>query len=436
MKTGWNVFFGFIIFCHLLAYNLFTQPVTFEELQPDHNLRVYYQQEQALKITTIYILFPGGQRIEPQNKAGLSYLTTRLMAEVPDEDKLAELVSKGINLSAGSRADFSFIQIDTLSEHLEKALKIITSLIKNPLFSGPRIDSIKRSLLSEARKENCRLVDSAKICLHRRLFPGLSYSQSLFGNEQSLKAISKKDVTEFYEKIFNPVNLSLLIVSDLEIETINQLTLKYFSALKMSAKKFELPVFSENILNISMAAPANCGNYQGPSGTAVLLAYVFPGTVSEIFPQAYLLEKIIGEGPGSLLWQLRQENALAYNLNSWLEVIDNKVVLQAYLENENQTATSALESLKKIFNNLAESGLKQKEIETGKLLARSNYLLEAFSRDARINRLALFLANNLPLAFYNQFLTALDELQPSTLNDLIRSTFKPENAMEIIISKN
>jgi zinc protease len=434
MKTAWKFFFNLIIFCCLPTCLLFSQQIIFEQFQLQNGLRIYFQKDSTPKITTVFFFFSGGQKLEPGNKAGLSSLTTRLMAEVPDEGKLAELVSLGINLSAGSRPDFSFVQVDCLSAHLEKALKIISSSLKDPLFSGPRIDYIKRILLAEGRKESCRLVDSGLICLRRRFFPSLSYGQSLFGTEAGLKAISKKDITELYEKISNSDSLSLIIVSDLESETIKQVLSKYFSDLKPLPKKLEPASSSPDISRVP--ASVNCPEYQGAPGAAVIIAYVLPGTVSETFPRAYLMEKIIGEGPGSYLWNLRQENTLAYNLNSQLEIIGDKVILLAYLETEAKATSVALGSLKKIFVNLFESGLSEKEIETGRLLARSSYFRESFSRDVRANRLALFLANNLSFEYSNNFLEALERVTASSLNELIHSTFRPEAAIEIIVSRD
>lgn len=431
-----------ILSLKILIVSVFSQPLYFEVEKLKNGLNLYYQKDPDLKITTIFFFFPGGQGIEPENKAGLSYLTIRLMSEIPDEGKLFELVAAGVNLSAGSRPDYSFVQLDCLSISLEKALKIISASLKNPLFSGLRIEAIKKILLSEANKESCRLIDSAKICLRQHLFPNSPYSFSLFGTESTLKTINKKDITRFYEEITQSDNLSLIVISDLDKETISSMVLKYLSEITRPARKFETAEQREKKFDkqIELAnkidLPGNCSHYQGPSGAAVLLAHVFPGSAAEIYPAAYLIEKIIGEGPGSVLWKLRQENALAYNLNSQLEIIGNKVILLSYLETENRQIATALDSLKAVFNQFYQNGLSGKEIETGKLLAKSCYLRESFSRDARLERLALFLANNLPADLVNQFPQAIDNLSPFFISNLIRSTFRPEAAAEIIISRD
>ncbi|MGB9893157.1 MAG: insulinase family protein, partial [Candidatus Saccharicenans sp.] len=179
-----------------------------------------------------------------------------------------------------------------------------------------------------------------------------------------------------------------------------------------------------------------CEYYQGPSGASGLVAYLIPGLLSETYPMAYLLEKIIGEGPGSRLWPIRQISGLAYNLNSELELVGNQIVLIGYLETENKEAFSALGALKEPFNRLGQEGLNEQEIKQGKLIARNAYLRESFNRDRRINYLSQFLAAGLPLDFYNNFLNLLEELKPSALNHLICQTFSPENSYEVVIVKD
>jgi len=80
------------IFLLMLPGLVQTQPLNFEEFTLANGLKVYYQQDPQIKFTTVVFHFTGGQSLEKENQAGLSYLTIRLMAEVADEDKLDELL--------------------------------------------------------------------------------------------------------------------------------------------------------------------------------------------------------------------------------------------------------------------------------------------------------------------------------------------------------
>ncbi|NPV82159.1 MAG: insulinase family protein [Candidatus Aminicenantes bacterium] len=408
------------------------QPLTFEVFSLDNGLRVYYQFQPGTNLTTVVFHFLGGQALETPGQAGLAYLATRLMAEVTDEDRLSELLASGVNLSAGSRADFSAIQFEGLTRHFDRILGIVAAGLKNPLFSGPRIDRVRNSLKLEASQEACRLVDSALICLRRLSFPGSPYGQSLYGREADLRSISRKDINQFYDSIMNGGVLSILVITDLEKKSLQEILARHLSWIK---SKTPLPGkrFQEANLPSEKAEARGCDHYQGPEGAAVALGYLFPGELAETYPAAYLLEKIIGEGPGSLIWNLRQESGLAYNLNSRLEILGGKIMFVCYLETEKDLAASSLTLLKQTFLRLSQQGLDPEAVARGKVIARNGYRRESFGRDNRLGFLSLVLAGSLPLEFFNNFLELLDKKSPDQLNELARATFSPDRAYEVVI---
>ncbi|MGB9906951.1 MAG: M16 family metallopeptidase [Candidatus Saccharicenans sp.] len=408
------------------------QPLAFEPINLPNGIKIFYQQDPGVKFSTVVFHLAGGQSLEKTGQSGLAYLATRLMAEVTDEDRLAGLLACGVNLSAGSRADFSIIRLDVPSQHLGRTLEIVASGLKKPLFSGPRIDNVRKTMKLEARKEACRLVESALVCLRRQIFPGSPYSQSLYGLEKDLTSLGKKDISGFYETVVSGGELSLIVVSDLEKKIIEEQAVQCLSWVKKSepAQRKVFPVAEKK----QEPGPGSaCDYYQGPAGAAIVLAYILPGELEDIYPAAYLLEKIIGEGPGSLIWSLRQESGLAYNLNSRLEVISERAIFICYMETEPDLARPGLNSLEEAFNRLGQEGLDPEVITSGKTLARNSYRRESLERDNRLGFLSLLLANNLSLDLHNRFLELIEAVSPDYLNELVRSTFSPDRAYEVLV---
>ena len=424
------------IFLLMLPGLILTQPLNFEEFTLANGLKVYYQQDPQIKFTTVVFHFTGGQSLEKENQAGLSYLTIRLMAEVADEDKLAELLSSGINLNAGSGANFSYLQFDCCSQYLEKTLAIVASGLKKPTFSGLRIDNVKKTLRLESGKEACRLIDSALICLKQQLFPRAPYRHSLFGTEASLKSLTRKEVSQFYDSLVNSANLSLIVISDLESQVILNFFSKHLAWIKKSGILKAEPAYSISEKGQAGESSSHCDYYRGPAGAAALLGYPLPGEISQIYPAAYVLEKMIGEGPASLIWSLRQETGLAYNVNSRLEIIERRPIFICYLETDSEEARQAQNSLEDFFARLSQEGWPEKEIAAGRVLARNTYLRESAGREARLSFLSILLANNLAVSFYNKFLNYIDSVTADDLNRLLESAFKPEQAYEIFLVKD
>ncbi|MGC8892562.1 MAG: M16 family metallopeptidase [Candidatus Saccharicenans sp.] len=443
MNINWKIIILIIFLLAGLFRILLSQPAGFESLEVNNGLKVYYQKGELSRYTTLALIFKGGQAAEPPGKSGLSYLTTRLLAEIGDEDRLADLLSAGVSLKVGSQPDFSYVQFDFPTSEFEKVLKLGLTNLNQPIFSEIRIEAIKKALLSEARREKSRLFDSAILCLKQRVFPESSYAASLFGDANSLKSISKKDITRFYQLLMDPDKVRLIIITDLAKDRVDSLLKIYGSILKFKMAKENQSDLSNSsgsnhrslILNHPKATPPEC-LYQGPTGAAVLVGYLLPGPLEKNYPMAYLLQASLSGYPGSILWPLRQDKTLSYNPESYLEIINGNILLWTYLETDSQLISRALENLRGIFSRLAENGLSQEEIESSKLMAYTHYQRISFSRDNRIINLALFLANNLQFDFENQLPALIEAVQPSAFNDLIRSVFKPGSAIEIIISSD
>ncbi|MGQ9801023.1 MAG: M16 family metallopeptidase [Candidatus Saccharicenans sp.] len=408
------------------------QPLSFELLLLPNGLKIFYQQDPEVKFTTVVFHLAGGQSLEKTGESGLAYLATRLMAEVSDEDRLAGLLASGVNLSAGSRADFSVIRFEGPSQQLGRIMEIISAGLKKPLFSGPRIDNVRKTMKLEARKEACRLIEAGLVCLRRQIFPGSSYGQSLYGRQNDLMSLGKKEISRFYESVLNSGELSLLVVSDLDKKIIQELAAQHLSLVKKS-EPAERKIFSAAEKKQDSATDSGCDYYQGPAGAAVILAYVLPGELRDIYPAAYLMEKIIGEGPGSIIWSLRQEAGLAYNLNSRLEVVGGRAIFICYMETEPERARTGLTLLQETFGRLGREGLAPEIITSGQTLARNSYLRQSLERDNRLGFLSLLLANNLSLDFNNRFLELIEAVSPDRLNELIRSTFSQDRAYEVLI---
>ena len=86
-------------------------------------------------------------------KKGLAYITTALMMEIPDLEKVRKIMNLGVTFLFQVEGDFSILTVKSLSENISKALKIILEIIKKPLFSSLRINNMKRHLKFQQKVE-------------------------------------------------------------------------------------------------------------------------------------------------------------------------------------------------------------------------------------------------------------------------------------------
>jgi predicted Zn-dependent peptidase len=164
-----------------------------EEEFLSNGLKLIYQKDTSSAITVLQILVLGGKGTEPEGKDGLAYLTARLALEIPDRGKIQAMMIQASRTSVMSYGDYSLINIRCLSEHLEETLKITTQIMLKPLFSGLRIDFIKKQMTYQRKRQEDDSINVGHNALLEKLFANTSLAGSVFGSEESLKAIKKKD---------------------------------------------------------------------------------------------------------------------------------------------------------------------------------------------------------------------------------------------------
>lgn len=393
----------------------------------DNGLTLVYQMDESSAITVLQILIKGGKGAEPEAKRGLAYLTTRLALEIPDRGKVQDLMSQASRIYMMCRADYSIIGVESLSENLEDTLEIVTKIILKPLFSGIRINHIKEMMNNLREAEEDDSINAGHNACLEKLFGKTAYGGSVYGNEESLKDIKKKDIENFYKEYFNTGNMVLAVSSDMEKAPLIEILNKYFS-------KFSEGNSPESKLKTAVI-PEEKEFYieKDTEQSFVSIGYPLPEITAKNFVLAYMLENLLGKGVGSRLWSLRFIEKLAYNVNSQATLMKDGGVLEAYLETDKQKKADALMALKKALSDLYENGIKEKELEITKIYSKAAFLRDNQAKGIRTQNMASFEIIGLGYEFLNKFFEEIESINLEDMNAYIKDVLNPEKGIEIVV---
>jgi zinc protease len=396
----------------------------------DNGLAVIYQKDTASAVTVLNFLISGGQKAEPAGLDGLAYIATRLAIEIPDRDKVQELMVKASRYSLASKGDYSMIQIECLSENLEDTLKIFAEIMMDPLFSGLRVNYVKENMTHLQKIQSDDSVNVGHLAQLEALFGKAGYGRSFCGTEESLKKMKGKDIENFYKEHFLADRMVCAVVSDLELERVLNILKKYYAKLP-----------SRGVAS-APDSPSQAGS-QGASKEAyieketkqclVSCAFPLPPTSTKYFVMNYLLENLLGKGPGSRLWGLRSQEKLAYNVNAQASQMKDGGILEAYLETDAAKRDSASKALDKILTDLFEKGLTEEELQIAKVSAKAQFLRLNETKDKRASTLAIFEALGLGFDFFTKFPQDVENVTLAEMNAHIKNILPREKASLVIV---
>jgi zinc protease len=386
-----------------------------------------YQRAPASPMTVFGIFVAGGRSAVPPGLDGLASLVTRLTLEIPDEGKVQDLMAQASQMSFDCLEDCSLILIECLSGNLEEALRVGAKIIQDPLISGLRVGRAKEVMKIYRRVEEDDAATAAHNEIMKAFFAGLGYGTSLYGTEASLKAIERKDALAFYTRSFTKKNLFFCVETDLEKETVKRLLEKYFGGFE--AGDAIAPAADRPVEPAERDIVLKKDTHQVYIGRA----YVLPPPDRSGQAKGYLVETLLGKGPGSRLWGLRADDRLAYTVDADLTWTRTAGILTAYLETSPAKKDAAVAALDKKLADLCEQGITEEELATARTMAKARFLRMAESKPSRLRTLGLFEVLGLGIDSFSGFFQAIDAVTPEELSAFVREALAPERALRVSI---
>lgn len=400
---------------------------TVKRLRLENGLPLIYEHDESSRVTVLQLFIKGGQHAEPMGKAGVAYITTRLMLEIPDQSKTQDLMNQATRIHMACREDFSQITISCLSENLEDALEIVSKIMRKPLFSGIRIDRNKERMERQFDRESDEPSIQAHQAYMQAFFKGTPYANPVYGDEDSRKAIKKKDIQLFHQNYFKAGNMVAVVSSDLPENEIMTHMDSYLGVFPEGSSQhpgsFEIgPVAREEV---TLAKDSQ--------QSFVSAGYFIPASSPQNYVYTLMIDNLVGQGINSRLWDLRIKDKLAYNVSSRFTYTGEGILLEAFLETENTKRKAARESLYLVLDTLFREGVAEDELATTKTFAKSLLLRDNETKEVRTRTMAYFEILGLGYDFMQKLFDQIDAATTADLNAFIQTHLDPKKALFVII---
>ncbi|MEM0979870.1 MAG: pitrilysin family protein, partial [Cyanobacteria bacterium P01_H01_bin.58] len=217
----------------------------FERYELSNGMVVYLVEDHELPLVSGSATFRTGERLVPDAQVGLGNLTGEVMRVGGTETYAAD----ALNLALEQRAAVVETSIDTasgsasfnaLTEDLEAVFSIFTDVMRRPVFAPDKVALLKNRYRGGIDRRNDDPDDIASREF-RKLVYGDSSPYARTVEYDTLDAISREDMVDFYQSSVRPDRTILAIAGDFEPALMKQLIQDAFGDWQAPAAEPGLP---------------------------------------------------------------------------------------------------------------------------------------------------------------------------------------------------
>jgi zinc protease len=200
---------------------------SFERLTLPNGLELIIAPVRRLPLTTIRFVLDVGARQEERAHAGVASLTAASLAEGTERLSASALAQEferlGGALSSYATWDASHVRTTVLSDRLERALPLLTEVVRSPAFAqGNRTSEDERlAELLELKSEPRGLADERFASSLYNHSSRLSAPEG--GSERTVSGLTVDACRTWHARQFAPTATALVIVGDVDVEQVVRL---------------------------------------------------------------------------------------------------------------------------------------------------------------------------------------------------------------------
>ncbi len=368
------------------------------------------------------------------DKSGVSSILSAMLGNgtttISKDDFNEEVDFLGANISFGSSSAFA----SCLSKYSDRILELMADAAMNPLLTEEEFQKEKDKLI-EGLKTNEKSVSAAAGRVSSALSYGASHPSGEFTTEETVNNITMPDVLAYYETHFNPKNSYLVVIGDIDRNTLEASVEKNFGSWTNSASvdtDIVEPMPNAQYTQINFVDMPNA-----VQSNIIVTNNVDLKMGDDDYHAALVANNILGGGATGYLFQnLRDDKAYTYGSYSSIGASRfgaSRFSATAEVRNE-VTDSSVVEMLKEI-DRIRTENVAPETLERAKASYLGNFVM-ALERPQTVANFAMNIKlNDLPSDYYENYLTKINAVTADDVKRAANKYFQRDNTRIIVVGK-
>jgi len=186
--------------------------------------RLLVLHDDSVPLVAMRGVWVGGLRHESSANNGINSLLAALITR-GTSSRTAEQINEAVEGMAGSISGFSGqnsfgIHTEMLSRHWAEGLEILADCLIAPAFTPQEVERQRRTLIEDILAQDDNLGSVVMRLFNRTMFSRHPYGMDALGGVNSVAAVTRAQLVQYYRRHYSPSDLVLAVVGDVDPEQV------------------------------------------------------------------------------------------------------------------------------------------------------------------------------------------------------------------------
>lgn len=348
----------------------------------NNGIRVVTEKIPHVKSVSIGIWVETGSRYENNFNNGISHFIEHMLFKGTTNRTAKEIASSidniGGQLNAFTSKECTCFYAKVLDNHLPIAIDVLSDMLLNSKFDEEDIAKEKSVVIEEINMYDDSPEDVVHDLLSKTIFNGNSLAFPILGSCETVKNISRKQITEFFRSHYIPQNIVISIAGNFDADEIHKLLDMYFGHWNIKGTICEVDNPPKLMQRLSSKTKETeqlhlCLGLEGVSqGSDELYSLL-------------VLNNVFGGSMSSRLFQrVREDRGLVYSIFSYPSSYKNTGIFTIYAGLNASQLLNVTELILYDIKEIKNIYLSEAEIDRSKEQLKGNYILGLESTSSRM----------------------------------------------------
>lgn len=394
---------------------------------------VYFVENHDLPIIDMSVSFPAGSAHDSKATSGVAGVTRYMMklgaGGMTEEAISNQFADIGAILGGDLDWDRAVYKLRTLTSEQTKALNVFNQILHKPDFPQAILDREKTRIIAGLQEAATQPESISSKAFMQALYGAHPYSLAESGEIDTIKAMKREDLTNFYQQYYTAKTATIALIGDMTEAQAREIAENVSKGLPQGAAVAP-------IASVTLPTAANAQVISHPASQShILLGY--PGVKrgdADYFP-LYVGNYILGGGGfvSRLTEEVREKRGLVYSVYSYFMPMGELGPFQIGLQTKKEQANDALKVVNETLAKFMQNGVTEKEMKAAKSNIIGGFPMRIDSNNKILEYLGVIGFYKLPLTYLDDFNKEVEKVTAAQVKDAFNRRIKPENFVSVIV---